>query len=129
MQESSDPKFTIQLERLQAGLSRPHRIKRRDKVHQKIGRLKPQYSAARRHDDIPVITDDQNPPNAKGITDSWNTIRDSLNDHKRVTGDDRRIDGTAGHVCRAGFAEPKQREIDEALGINSAPGGVRKSKA
>ena len=221
MQESSDQKFTAQLERLQAGLSRPRRIKRRDKVHQKIGRLKQQYSAAGQHYDIQVIPDDQNPQNAKsitwnhhpkpgskathpgvyclrtnqdqwdestlwktyitltdleavfrslkselglrpsyhqtsrrakghlflsvlayqlvqtirtrlrakGITDSWNTIRDTLNDHKRVTGVYRRIDGTTVHVRRAVSAEPKQREIYEALGIDSAPGGVRKSKA
>jgi len=60
MQESSDQKFTIQLERLQAGLRPPRRIKRRDKVHQKFGRLKQQYSAASPHCGIQVIAADQN---------------------------------------------------------------------
>ena len=220
MQESSDQKFTIQLERSPAGLSRPRSIKRRDKVHQKIGRLKQQYSAASPHCDLPVIAADQNARNAKaitwehrlkpgskashpgvtclqtdqdqweeqtlwkiyvtltdleavfrslkselglrpiyhrtsrhakghlflsvlacqwvqkirtrlrakGITDSWNTFRNNLNDPKRVTGVYRRIDGTTVPVRRAVSAEPKQQEVYEARDINSAPGGVRKSQ-
>jgi len=50
----------------------------------------------------------------------------ALNGQVRVTATFRRPDGRALHVRKATQAESGQRQIYQALGINSSPGGVSK---
>ncbi len=62
----------------------------------------------------------------KGITDSWATLRDILSLQRRVTATFNQRDGRSLHVRKATDAEPDLLAIYRALGISSAPGGIRK---
>ena len=61
-----------------------------------------------------------------GINDSWTQLGDTLAVQCRVTTSLRRKDGRTIHVRKSTWAEPKLMEIYQALGINSAPGGIKK---
>ena len=50
-----------------------------------------------------------------------------LDGQQRVTATFRRKDGRTLHVRKATRAEPRQQEIYRALGIDPAPGGIRKT--
>ena len=58
---------------------------------------------------------------------SWSTLRRILEGQQRVTATFRRPDGRTLHVRTATQPEPEQRAIYEALGVDSHPGGVRKT--
>ena len=62
----------------------------------------------------------------QGMNDSWVSLRETLNGQVRVTATFRRPDGRALHVRKATQAEPGQRQIYQALGVNPSPGGVSK---
>ena len=62
----------------------------------------------------------------QGMNDSWVSLRETLNGEVRVTATFRRPDGRALHVRKATQAEPGQRQIYQALGVNPSPGGVSK---
>jgi transposase len=64
---------------------------------------------------------------AKGIHDSWDSLRKQLQTQVRVTGRFLRKDGRTLHVRRATTAEPAQQQIYAALGIDPSPGGVKKT--
>jgi len=57
---------------------------------------------------------------------SWTTLRTILEGQQRVTCTFRRDDGSTLHVRKATLAEPDQRAIYDALGVDPAPGGVKK---
>ena len=63
---------------------------------------------------------------AAGETISWSRLRELLSVQQRVTATFRQRDGRALHVRKATVAEPALRKIYDALGIEAAPGGVRK---
>jgi transposase len=63
---------------------------------------------------------------AQGIHDSWPLLRETLSSQVRVTATFRRPDGRAWHVRKATEAEPGQRAIYQALGVDPSPGGVSK---
>ena len=58
---------------------------------------------------------------------SWTTLRRILEGQQRITATFRRADGATLHVRKATRAEPRQQAIYEALGIDPAPGGTRKT--
>ena len=58
---------------------------------------------------------------------SWSTLRRILEGQQRVTATFRRPDGRTLHVRTTTQAEPEQRAIYDALGIDPQPGGVRKT--
>ena len=58
---------------------------------------------------------------------SWNTLRQTLEGHQRITATFRRADGRTLHVRKATHAEPPQRAIYDALAIDPEPGGIRKT--
>ena len=62
----------------------------------------------------------------RGEASSWTTLRRILEGQQRVTVTFRRKDGRTLHVRKATRAEPDQRAIYDALGVDPAPGGVRK---
>lgn len=62
----------------------------------------------------------------KGISDSWNTLREILSRQIRVTTTFRRPDGHTLHIRKASRAEPEQKRIYQALEISMSPGGVKK---
>ena len=62
-----------------------------------------------------------------GETASWVTLRRILEGQQRITATFRRADGATLHVRKATRAEPPQQAIYDALGIDSAPGGIRKT--
>ena len=62
----------------------------------------------------------------RGEASSWTTLRRILEGQQRVTVTFRREDGRTLHVRKATRAEPDQKAIYDALGIDPAPGGVRK---
>ena len=62
-----------------------------------------------------------------GETASWTTLRRVLEGQQRITATFRRTDGRTLHVRKATRAEPPQQAIYDALGVGSAPGGIRKS--
>ena len=64
---------------------------------------------------------------AHGNAASWTTLRRILDGQQRVTATFRRPDGRTLHVRTATQAEPGQRDIYEALGVDPHPGGVRKT--
>ena len=57
---------------------------------------------------------------------SWTSLRDILEGQQRVTATFRRKDGRTLHVRKATRAEQSQESICKALGVDPAPGGVRK---
>jgi Transposase DDE domain len=63
---------------------------------------------------------------AAGETISWSRLREILSVQQRVTATFRQRDGRTLHVRKATAAEPALRKIYDALGIDAAPGGVRK---
>jgi len=64
---------------------------------------------------------------ARGIHDSWESLRQQLITQVRVTGRFNRKDGKTLHVRRATTAEPAQQRIYAALGIDPSPGGISKT--
>ena len=62
-----------------------------------------------------------------GESASWTTLRRILEGQQRVTATFRRADGRTLHVRKATRAEAPQQAIYDALGIDPAPGGIRKS--
>jgi len=63
---------------------------------------------------------------AAGQTISWSRLREILSVQQRVTATFRQRDGRTLHVRKTTVAEPALRKIYDALGIDAAPGGVRK---
>lgn len=63
---------------------------------------------------------------AHGEHASWRSLRQTLEGQVRITATFRRPDGHALHVRKATRAEPDQRAIYDMLGMNAAPGGVKK---
>ncbi len=57
---------------------------------------------------------------------SWTTLRRILEGQQRVTASFRCADGRTLQVRKATRAEARQQAIDDALGIDAAPGGVRR---
>ena len=57
----------------------------------------------------------------------WTTLRRTLEGQQRITATFRQADGRTLHVRKTTRAEPSQQAIYEALGIDHAPGGVRKT--
>ena len=64
---------------------------------------------------------------AHGNAAGWTTLRRILDGQQRVTATFRRPDGRTLHVRTATQAEPGQRELYDALGVDPHPGGVRKT--
>ena len=62
----------------------------------------------------------------QGEHSSWQTLRTILGGQQRVTCSFRRDDGSTLHVRKATRAEPDQGAIYDALGVDPAPGGVKK---
>ena len=60
-------------------------------------------------------------------TASWTTLRRILEGQQRITATFRRADGRTLHVRKATRAEAPQQALYDALGVGSAPGGIRKS--
>ena len=63
---------------------------------------------------------------AAGQTVSWARLREILSVQQRLTATFRQRDGRTLHVRKTTLAEPGLRKIYDALGIDAAPGGVRK---
>ena len=63
---------------------------------------------------------------ADGERASWTTLRAILAGQQRVTAAFKRPDGRTLHVRSATVAEPAQRAILDALGIDPRPGGMRR---
>ena len=64
---------------------------------------------------------------AKGIHDSWQTLRTKMENQQRVTLMLRRDDGKTIHLRKATRAEPHQKEIYDALGLSAQPGQTQKT--
>ena len=62
----------------------------------------------------------------QGEHSSWDTLRSILGGQQRVTCSFRRDDGSTLHVRKATQAEPDQGAIYDALGVDPAPGGIKK---
>jgi hypothetical protein len=63
---------------------------------------------------------------AHGITEGGRMLRERLAGQCRVTAMLRRAEGRTLHVRKATRAEPAQLAIYHALGVNSAPEGIKK---
>jgi transposase len=63
---------------------------------------------------------------AKGIHDSWASLRLILSAQRRVTATFRQRDGRTLNVRKSTVAEPTLLKIYQALGLNPSPGGTRK---
>ena len=64
---------------------------------------------------------------AAGERASWTTLRDVLAGQQRVTATFRRADGRTLHVRTATVADPAQKAVYDALGIDPDPGGTRRT--
>jgi len=63
---------------------------------------------------------------ARGIDDSWETLRETLATQQRVTATMQRRDGHAVHVRKATRPEPRHQMINELLGHAPNPGGTHR---
>ena len=63
---------------------------------------------------------------ARGIEDSWQTLRETLATQQRVTATLQRRDGRAVHVRKATRPEPHHQKINEILGLAPNPGGTHR---
>ena len=109
-------RFEGEVRKLHDGLKRPRTRKRLDHVWQRIGRIREKSRGAGAHYDIDVIAD-KSGGKARAVT--WK--------RRPLTATFRRKDGRTLHVRKATRAEPRQQEIYRALGIDPAPGGIRKT--
>ena len=64
---------------------------------------------------------------ATGERSSWTTLRRILAGQQRVTATFRRADARTLHVRTATTAEPAQKAVYDALGIDPHPGGTRRT--
>ncbi len=64
---------------------------------------------------------------ADGITDSWETIRNTLATQVRITTTLQRRDGRTVHVRKASRSEPRQQKIQAALRLTANPGGTQQT--
>lgn len=64
---------------------------------------------------------------AKGISESWQTLRETLNSQQRITTTLTRRDGRAVHVRKATRPEPHQQRINEILTLSANPGGTHRA--
>jgi len=64
---------------------------------------------------------------AKGITESWIGLRQTLSVQQRVTATFKQREGHTLHVRKATVAEPKLQELYAALELSPSPGGIQKS--
>jgi len=64
---------------------------------------------------------------AKGLDDSWETLRSRIENQQRVTVTLECKDKRTVHLRKPTRAEPEQKQIYDALGISSRPGGLRKT--
>ena len=64
---------------------------------------------------------------AKGINDSWETIRNTLASQVRITTTLQRRDGRTVHVRKASRPEPRQQEFYAALNLPANPGGTQQT--
>ncbi len=63
---------------------------------------------------------------AKGIDDSWQTLRETLATQQRVTATLLRRDGRAVHVRKATRPEAQHQRISAILGLSPNPGGTHR---
>ena len=63
---------------------------------------------------------------AKGIDDSWQTLRETLATQRRVTATMQRRDGRAVHVRKATRPEPYHQTINKILALDPNPGGTHR---
>ncbi len=63
---------------------------------------------------------------AKGIDDSWQTLREALTTQQRVTITMQRRDGRAVHVRKATRPEAHHHKINTILGLSPNPGGTHR---
>jgi len=64
---------------------------------------------------------------ADGIHDSWDTLRQRMRSHMRVTTTMRTKDNKTLHIRKAARPEPWQQAIYQALDLPQNPGGIRKT--
>ena len=64
---------------------------------------------------------------AKGIDDSWQTLRDALATQQRVSVTMQRRDGRTVHVRKASRPEPQHQKINAILGHSPNPGGTHRA--
>ncbi len=64
---------------------------------------------------------------SQGIHDSWETIRQTMENQQRITVSLKREDGKTIHIRKTTQAEPHQKVIYDALGLSSTPGKTRQS--
>ena len=64
---------------------------------------------------------------AKGIIDSWDTLRNTLSSQIRITATLKRRDGRTVHVRKASRPEPQQQKICSALDLSANPGGTHQA--
>jgi transposase len=61
---------------------------------------------------------------AQGISDSWETIRNTLAPQIRITSTLKLRDGRTAHVRKASRPEPQQQKLQSALRLTANPGGT-----
>jgi len=64
---------------------------------------------------------------SQGINDSWQTLRCKMENQQRVTATFSCEAGRVLHLRKATQAEPEQKEIYDALGLATQPGGTQKT--
>jgi transposase len=64
---------------------------------------------------------------AHAITDSWDTIRNTLAGQVRITATLQRSDGRTAHVRKASRPDPHQQKLYEALKLRGNPGGTQQT--
>lgn len=64
---------------------------------------------------------------AKGIHDSWQSLRDTLDNQQRITVVLKRADGKTIHLRKTTHPEPHQKEIIDALGLSAQVLPVQKT--
>lgn len=64
---------------------------------------------------------------SQGIHDSWETIRQKMENQQRITVSLQREDGKTIHIRKTTQAEPHQKVIYAALGLSSTPGQTQQS--
>ena len=63
---------------------------------------------------------------AKGIDDSWETLREAMSTQRRVTATLQRRDGRTVHVRKASRPEPQHHKLNAILGLEPNPGGTHR---
>ena len=100
--------------------------KKRDAIHQRIGRLKEKCQRVSAHYQNQAVQLIRRKLQERGIHESWASLRETLGQQSRITATFKQRDGNTLHIRQATRPEEELAHLYTNLGISPAPGGLQR---